>query len=185
MIRRPPRSTLFPYTTLFRSRVGVQHIVVFLNKADMVDDPELLELVEMEVRELLSEYGFDGDAAPIVSGSALEAINNLEDDSKTQCILDLMEEIDNYIPTPERDTDKDFLMPIEDVFTITGRGTVVTGRVERGILKVGDEIEIVGLADESKKVVCAGVEMFRKLLDQAMAGDNIGALLREIGRAHV
>ncbi|TFH94464.1 elongation factor Tu, partial [Porphyromonas levii] len=170
---------------LLASRVGVQHIVVFLNKADMVDDPELLELVEMEVRELLSEYGFDGDAAPIVSGSALEAINNLEDDSKTQCILDLMEEIDNYIPTPERDTDKDFLMPIEDVFTITGRGTVVTGRVERGILKVGDEIEIVGLADESKKVVCTGVEMFRKLLDQAMAGDNIGALLRGVQRTDV
>ncbi|VTQ95088.1 elongation factor Tu [Hathewaya histolytica] len=170
---------------LLASRVGVQHIVVFLNKADMVDDPELLELVEMEIRELLSEYGFDGDGAPIVTGSALEAINNLENDEKTKCILDLMDEIDAYIPTPERDTEKDFLMPIEDVFTITGRGTVVTGRVERGIVKVGDEIEIVGLSDESKKVVCTGVEMFRKLLDQAMAGDNIGALLRGVQRTDV
>lgn len=170
---------------LLASRVGVQHIVVFLNKADMVDDPELLELVEMEIRELLSEYGFDGDGAPIVTGSALEAINNLETPEKTKPILDLMDAIDAYIPTPERDTDKDFLMPIEDVFTITGRGTVVTGRVERGILKVGDEIEIVGLSDESRKVVCTGVEMFRKLLDQAMAGDNIGALLRGVQRAEV
>ncbi|MFX0548471.1 elongation factor Tu [Hathewaya histolytica] len=170
---------------LLASRVGVQHIVVFLNKADMVDDPELLELVEMEIRELLSEYGFDGDGAPIVTGSALEAINNLENEEKTKCILDLMDEIDAYIPTPERDTEKDFLMPIEDVFTITGRGTVVTGRVERGIVKVGDEIEIVGLSDESKKVVCTGVEMFRKLLDQAMAGDNIGALLRGVQRTDV
>ncbi|WP_142413468.1 elongation factor Tu [Hathewaya massiliensis] len=170
---------------LLASRVGVQHIVVFLNKADMVDDPELLELVEMEIRELLSEYGFDGDGAPIVTGSALEAINNLETPEKTKPILDLMDAIDAYIPTPERDTEKDFLMPIEDVFTITGRGTVVTGRVERGILKVGDEIEIVGLSDESRKVVCTGVEMFRKLLDQAMAGDNIGALLRGVQRADV
>lgn len=170
---------------LLASRVGVQHIVVFLNKADMVDDPELLELVEMEIRELLSEYGFDGDGAPIVTGSALEAINNLETPEKTKPILDLMDAIDAYIPTPERDTEKDFLMPIEDVFTITGRGTVVTGRVERGILKVGDEIEIVGLSDESRKVVCTGVEMFRKLLDQAMAGDNIGALLRGVQRAEV
>ncbi|SHK47169.1 elongation factor Tu, partial [Hathewaya proteolytica DSM 3090] len=170
---------------LLASRVGVQYIVVFLNKADMVDDPELIELVEMEIREMLSEYGFDGDNAPITCGSALEAVNNPTDPEKSKCILDLMEAIDSYIPTPERDTDKDFLMPIEDVFTITGRGTVVTGRVERGILKVGDEVEIVGLSEESRKVVCTGVEMFRKLLDQAQAGDNIGALLRGVQRTEV
>ena len=170
---------------LLASRVGVQYIVVFLNKADMVDDEELIELVEMEVREMLSEYGFDGDEAPIVCGSALEAINNVKDPAKTKCILDLMDAIDAYIPTPVRDTDKDFLMPIEDVFTITGRGTVVTGRVERGILKVGEEVEIVGLAEESRKVICTGVEMFRKILDQAQAGDNIGALLRGIQREEV
>jgi elongation factor Tu len=166
---------------LLASRVGVQHIVVFLNKSDQVDDPELLELVEMEVRDLLSEYGFDGDECPIVTGSALMAIEKGERD----CIRELMAAVDEYIPTPERDTDKDFLMPIEDVFTITGRGTVVTGRVERGVLNVGDEIEIVGLSEEKTKTVCTGVEMFRKLLDSAMAGDNVGTLLRGIQRTDV
>ena len=170
---------------LLASRVGVNHIVVFLNKADMVDDPELLELVEMEVRELLGEYGFDGDGCPVVTGSALEALQNPEDEGKTACIHELMAAVDEYIPTPERATDKDFLMPIEDVFTITGRGTVATGRVERGILHVGDEVEIIGLSEEKRKVVVTGVEMFRKLLDEAMAGDNIGALLRGIQRADI
>jgi len=164
---------------LLASRVGVQYIVVFLNKADMVDDPELLELVEMEIRELLSEYDFPGDDIPIVTGSALKALESPTDEAATQCIMDLMAAVDSYIPTPERATDKAFLMPVEDVFTITGRGTVATGRVETGILKVGDEIEIVGLTEEKRKVVCTGVEMFRKLLDEAQAGDNIGALLRD------
>ncbi|WP_315118793.1 elongation factor Tu [uncultured Clostridium sp.] len=167
---------------LLASRVGVEYIVVFLNKADMVDDPELIELVEMEVRELLSEYGFPGDDAPIVVGSALKALENPTDDAATEPIMNLMAAIDSYIPTPERATDKPFLMPVEDVFTITGRGTVATGRVERGILKVGDEVEIVGLSEEKKKTVCTGIEMFRKLLDSAMAGDNIGALLRGVQR---
>ena len=170
---------------LLASRVGVNYIVVFLNKADMVDDPELLELVEMEVRELLSEYDFPGDDTPIVAGSALEALNNPTDAEKIQPILDLMAAVDSYIPTPERQTDKPFLMPIEDVFTITGRGTVATGRVETGILKVGDEVELVGLTEASRKVVCTGVEMFRKLLDSAQAGDNIGALLRGIQRSEI
>ena len=166
---------------LLASRVGVEHIVVFLNKADQVDDEELLELVEMEVRELLSEYGFDGDACPVVKGSSLMAIEKGED----ECIKELMAAVDEYIPTPERDTDKTFLMPIEDVFTITGRGTVVTGRVERGIVKTGDELEIVGIKEDKMKAVCTGVEMFRKILDSAMAGDNIGALLRGIQRSEV
>jgi len=170
---------------LLASRVGVNYIVVFLNKADMVDDPELLELVEMEVRELLSEYDFPGDDTPIVAGSALEALNNPTDPEKIQPILDLMAAVDSYIPTPERQTDKPFLMPIEDVFTITGRGTVATGRVETGVLKVGDEVELVGLTEASRKVVCTGVEMFRKLLDSAQAGDNIGALLRGIQRSEI
>jgi elongation factor Tu len=170
---------------LLASRVGVQYIVVFLNKADMVDDPELLELVEMEIRELLSEYDFPGDDIPIVTGSALKALENPTDEAATQCIMDLMAAVDSYIPTPERATDKPFLMPVEDVFTITGRGTVATGRVETGILKVGDEIEIVGLSEEKRKVVCTGVEMFRKLLDEAQAGDNIGALLRGVQRADI
>ncbi len=170
---------------LLASRVGVQYIVVFLNKADMVDDPELLELVEMEIRELLSEYDFPGDDIPIVTGSALVALENPEDEAATKCIMDLMEAVDSYIPTPERATDKPFLMPVEDVFTITGRGTVATGRVETGILKVGDEIEIVGLQEDKRKVVCTGVEMFRKLLDEAQAGDNIGALLRGVQRADI
>ncbi|AAO37057.1 elongation factor Tu [Clostridium tetani] len=170
---------------LLASRVGVEHIVVFLNKADQVDDAELIELVEMEVRELMNEYGFPGDDAPVVVGSALKALENPEDDAATQCIMDLMAAVDEYIPTPERATDKPFLMPVEDIFTITGRGTVATGRVERGILKVGDEIEIVGLSDESKKSVITGIEMFRKLLDEAQAGDNIGALLRGVQRDEI
>lgn len=170
---------------LLASRVGVNYIVVFLNKADMVDDPELLELVEMEVRELLSEYDFPGDDTPVIAGSALEALENPTDPVKTKPILDLMAAVDSYIPTPERQTDKPFLMPVEDVFTITGRGTVATGRVEKGILKVGDEVELVGLREDSRKVVCTGVEMFRKLLDSAEAGDNIGALLRGIQRSEI
>ena len=170
---------------LLASRVGVNYIVVFLNKADMVDDPELLELVEMEVRELLSEYDFPGDDTPVVAGSALEALENPTDDAKIKPILDLMAAVDSYIPTPERQTDKPFLMPVEDVFTITGRGTVATGRVETGVLKVGEEVELVGLTEESRKVVVTGVEMFRKLLDSAQAGDNIGALLRGIQRTEI
>ncbi|AGK99224.1 elongation factor Tu [Clostridium pasteurianum] len=170
---------------LLASRVGVQHIVVFLNKADMVDDPELIELVEMEVRELLSEYGFPGDDTPIIVGSALKALENPTDPEASKPILDLMEAVDSYIPTPERATDKPFLMPVEDVFTITGRGTVATGRVESGILHVGDEVEIVGIREETGKTVVTGVEMFRKLLDEAMAGDNIGALLRGIQRTDI
>ena len=165
---------------LLARQVGVPYIVVFLNKADMVDDKELLELVELEVRELLSSYEFPGDDIPIVTGSALQALEcgcGKEDCDKCKPILDLVAEVDGYIPEPERDVDKPFLMPIEDVFSISGRGTVVTGRVERGIVKVGDEIEIVGISDTSKTVV-TGVEMFRKLLDQGQAGDNIGALLR-------
>ncbi|MBM7869584.1 MULTISPECIES: elongation factor Tu [Clostridium] len=167
---------------LLASRVGVEKIVVFLNKADMVDDPELIELVEMEIRELLSEYGFDGDEAPIVVGSALQALENPTDEEKTKPIMDLMAAVDEYIPTPERATDKPFLMPVEDIFTITGRGTVATGRVESGILKVADEVEVVGLTEEKRKTVVTGIEMFRKLLDSAMAGDNIGALLRGVQR---
>ncbi|WP_061995578.1 elongation factor Tu [Clostridium sp. ATCC 25772] len=170
---------------LLASRVGVQYIVVFLNKADMVDDPELLELVEMEIRELLSEYDFPGDDIPVVTGSALKALENPTDEAATACIMELMGHVDEYIPTPERATDKAFLMPVEDVFTITGRGTVATGRVEAGILKVGDEVEVVGLSEEKRKTVCTGVEMFRKLLDQAEAGDNIGALLRGIQRTDI
>jgi elongation factor Tu len=168
---------------LLSRQVGVPYLVVFLNKCDMVDDEELLELVEMEVRELLNEYEFPGDEVPVIRGSALKA---LEGDPKwVKSIEELMEAIDNYIPTPEREVDKPFLMPVEDVFTITGRGTVATGRVERGTLKVGDEVEIVGLAEESRKTVVTGVEMFRKLLDQAQAGDNIGALLRGVERKDV
>jgi elongation factor Tu len=170
---------------LLASRVGVNYIVVFLNKADMVDDAELLELVEMEVRELLDEYDFPGDDTPIIAGSALKALENPDDPVATKCINDLMDAVDSYIPTPVRNVEKPFLMPVEDVFTITGRGTVATGRVESGILKVGDEVEIVGLSEEKKKTVCTGVEMFRKLLDSAQAGDNIGALLRGVQRAEI
>jgi elongation factor Tu len=169
---------------LLSRQVGVPKIVVFLNKADMVDDEELIELVEMEIRELLSEYEFDGDNTPIVVGSALRA---LEDPTGewSEKIVELMSVVDEYIPTPERDIDKPFLMPVEDVFSITGRGTVATGRVERGILKVQDKIQIVGLSEEPREVVCTGVEMFRKLLDQAQAGDNIGALLRGVQRDEI
>ncbi|MDM0457930.1 elongation factor Tu [Clostridium perfringens] len=170
---------------LLSSRVGVDHIVVFLNKADMVDDEELLELVEMEVRELLSEYNFPGDDIPVIKGSALVALENPTDEAATACIRELMDAVDSYIPTPDRATDKPFLMPVEDVFTITGRGTVATGRVERGVLHVGDEVEVIGLTEERRKTVVTGIEMFRKLLDEAQAGDNIGALLRGIQRTDI
>ncbi|MDK4515445.1 elongation factor Tu [Fusobacterium necrophorum] len=160
---------------LLSRQVGVPYIVVYLNKADMVEDEELLELVEMEVRELLSEYGFPGDEIPIVTGSSLGALNG--EQKWVDKIMELMKAVDEYIPTPERAVDQPFLMPIEDVFTITGRGTVVTGRVERGVVKVGEEVEIVGIK-ATTKTICTGVEMFRKLLDQGQAGDNIGALLR-------
>ena len=169
---------------LLSRQVGVPEIVVFLNKADMVDDEELIELVEMEVRELLNEYEFNGDDTPIVVGSALKAIEDPAGEWGDK-IVELMEAVDETIPTPERDTDKPFLMPVEDVFSITGRGTVATGRVERGVLKVQDNVEIVGLADEARTVVCTGIEMFRKLLDEARAGDNIGALLRGVQRDEV
>ncbi len=173
---------------LLSRQVGVPSIVVFLNKCDMVDDEELIELVEMELRELLNQYEFPGDDTPFIRGSALDV---LECDSKDQnhpkyaCILELMKAVDEYIPTPARPTDLPFLMPVEDVFTITGRGTVATGRVERGTIKVGEEVEIVGLMDAPKKTTVTGVEMFRKLLDQAVAGDNIGALLRGVQRADI
>ena len=173
---------------LLARQVGVPYIVVFLNKCDMVDDEELIELVEMEVRELLSQYEFDGDNIPIVRGSALVALECSSTDPNApeyKPILDLMEQVDAYIPEPQRPTDKPFLMPVEDVFSITGRGTVATGRVERGTIKVGDEVEIVGLMDEARKTVVTGVEMFRKLLDQAFAGDNIGCLLRGIQRTEI
>ncbi len=169
---------------LLARQVGVPSIVVFLNKCDMVDDEELIELVELELRELLSKYEFPGDDIPIIKGSALEALNNPEDEEKTKCIWELMDALDSYIPEPERDIDKPFLMPIEDVFSISGRGTVVTGRVERGVLKVGEEVEIVGIK-ETQKTVCTGLEMFRKLLDEGRAGDNIGVLLRGIKRDEV
>ena len=168
---------------LLSRQVGVPAMVVFLNKADMVDDEELMELVEMEVRELLSSYDFPGDDIPVVSGSALKA---LEGDAKYEAkILELMDAVDEYIPTPVRDTDKPFLMPVEDVFTITGRGTVATGRVERGEVKIGDVIEIVGMEEEAKTTTVTGIEMFRKMLDSAVAGDNIGALLRGVDRKEI
>ncbi|MFD1884071.1 elongation factor Tu [Paenibacillus wenxiniae] len=169
---------------LLSRQVGVPYIVVFLNKCDMVEDEELLELVEMEVRDLLSEYEFPGDDTPITRGSAREALQN-PDGEWAKKIVEMFETIDTYIPTPERQTDKPFLMPVEDVFSITGRGTVATGRVERGVVKVGDEIEIVGIHEETKKSVVTGVEMFRKLLDSAQAGDNIGALLRGVDRTQI
>ncbi|MBF1703503.1 MAG: elongation factor Tu [Selenomonas sp.] len=168
---------------LLARQVGVPAIVVFLNKVDQVDDPELLELVEMEVRELLSSYDFPGDEIPVVAGSALKALEG--DDAMKAKILELMDAVDDYIPTPTRDTDKPFLMPVEDVFTITGRGTVATGRVERGELKLNDTVEIVGLQDEARSTVVTGIEMFRKLLDSAVAGDNIGALLRGVDRKDI
>ena len=169
---------------LLARQVGVPKIVVFLNKEDQVDDPELIELVEMEVREMLSEYDFDGDNTPIVVGSALKALED-PDGEWGDKIVKLMEAVDEWIPTPERATDQPFLMPVEDVFTITGRGTVATGRVERGTVKVGDTVELVGLTDQPRDVVVTGVEMFRKLLDQAEAGDNIGVLLRGVQRDEI
>ncbi|MDD6235770.1 MAG: elongation factor Tu [Clostridiales bacterium] len=172
---------------LLARQVGVPYIVVFMNKADQVDDPELLELVEMEIRDLLSSYDFPGDDIPIIKGSALQALEAPDDlnDPAYAPILELMDAVDQYIPTPERKADLPFLMPVEDVFTITGRGTVATGRVERGQLKTSDEVEIVGLKDEKMKTVVTGIEMFRKILDYAEAGDNIGALLRGIQRSDI
>jgi len=173
---------------LLSRQVGVPYIVVFLNKCDMVDDEELIELVEMELRELLNEYDFPGDEITIVRGSALKALESASNDPNAeeyQPILELMRTVDKYIPTPQRDVDKPFIMPVEDVFSITGRGTVATGRVERGVVKVGDEVEIVGLNDQPRKTVVTGVEMFRKLLDQAVAGDNIGTLLRGVQRTEI
>ncbi len=172
---------------LLARQVGVKYIVVYLNKCDMVDDPELLELVEMEVRDLLTEYGFPGDEIPIVKGSSLKVLESTSTDPNApeyQCMKELMDAVDSYIPTPERPIDQPFLMPVEDVFTITGRGTVATGRVERGVVKIQDEVEIVGIKPINKSVV-TGVEMFRKLLDQAEAGDNIGVLLRGIDRKDI
>jgi elongation factor Tu len=166
---------------LLARQVGVPYIVVFLNKVDVVDDPELLDLVELEVRELLNKYEFPGDETPIIRGSAIGALTNPEDPAKAKCIFDLMDAVDKYIPTPQREVDKPFLMSVEDVFSITGRGTVATGRVERGQVKVGDEVELVGLRDSRKSVV-TGVEMFRKLLEKAEAGDNIGTLLRGVDK---
>ncbi len=168
---------------LLSRNVGVPALVVFLNKVDMVDDEELLELVEMEVRELLSEYDFPGDDIPVIAGSALKALEGVEEYEEK--ILELMAAVDEYIPTPERESDKPFMMPIEDVFSITGRGTVATGRVERGQVSVGDEVEVIGLAEHSSKTTVTGVEMFRKLLDYAEAGDNIGALLRGVAREDI
>jgi len=172
---------------LLSRQVGVPYIVVFLNKVDQVDDDELIELVEMEVRELLNEYDFPGDDTPIIKGSGLKALEGGADVGAPEyaCILELMAAVDDYIPTPVRQADKPFLMPVEDVFTITGRGTVATGRVERGQIKTGEEIEIVGMGDESRKTVVTGVEMFRKILDYAEAGDNIGALLRGVQRTDI
>ena len=169
---------------LLARQVGVPAIVVFLNKCDMVDDEELIELVEMELRELLDKYEFPGDDIPFVQGSALKALENPEDEEDAKCVWELMEAIDTYIPEPERDVDQPFLMPIEDVFSISGRGTVATGRIERGVVHVGDEVEIVGIK-ETQKTTCTGVEMFRKLLDEGQAGDNIGALLRGIKREEI
>ena len=173
---------------LLARQVGVPYIIVFMNKIDQVDDPELIELVEMEIRETLNEYDFPGDDTPIIKGSALKALEYNGDDvnaPELACIWELMDAVDSYIPTPDRKADLPFLMPVEDVFTITGRGTVATGRVERGQLKMSDEVEIVGLSDEKKKTVVTGIEMFRKLLDYAEAGDNIGALLRGIQRTDI
>jgi elongation factor Tu len=168
---------------LLARQVGVPYIIVFLNKADMVDDPELLELVELEVRELLSKYEFPGDDTPIVTGSALKALESSSTDVNAEeykCIFELMDAVDSYIPEPKREKDKPFLMPVEDVFSITGRGTVATGRIERGTVHIGDNVEIIGIRPETTKSVCTGVEMFRKILDEGMAGDNVGLLLRGI-----
>jgi len=168
---------------LLARQVGVPYIVVFMNKCDMVDDPELLDLVEMEVRDLLNEYEFPGDDIPVIRGSALKALEG--DKAWQEKIIELMDAVDSYIPDPQRETDKPFLMPVEDVFTITGRGTVATGRVERGVLHLNDPVEIVGISEETQKSVVTGIEMFRKLLDEAQAGDNIGALLRGINRTDI
>ncbi|MDT1944571.1 elongation factor Tu, partial [Carnobacterium maltaromaticum] len=168
---------------LLSRQVGVPYIVVFLNKVDMVDDEELLELVEMEVRDLLSEYDFPGDDTPVIAGSALKALEG--EASYEEKVLELMAAVDEYIPTPQRDTEKPFMMPVEDVFSITGRGTVATGRVERGEVRVGEEVEIVGINEAPTKTIVTGVEMFRKLLDYAQAGDNIGALLRGVAREDI
>jgi elongation factor Tu len=169
---------------LLARQVGVPAVVVFLNKCDMVDDEELIELVEMELRELLDNYEFPGDDIPIIQGSALKALEEPENEEAAKCIWELMEAVDSYIPAPERDVDQPFLMPVEDVFSISGRGTVATGRVERGIIKVGEEVEIVGIKP-TQKTTCTGVEMFRKLLDEGQAGDNIGALLRGVKRDQI
>jgi elongation factor Tu len=170
---------------LLARQVNVPYLVVFMNKVDMVDDPEILDLVELEVRELLKKYNFPGDDIPVIRGSALQANEHPEDPTAAGAIWELMEAVDSYIPTPLRPVDKPFLMPVEDIFSITGRGTVVTGRIERGIVKVGDEIEIVGMQDAARKSVVTGVEMFRKLLDEGQAGDNVGALLRGIDKDEV
>jgi elongation factor Tu len=170
---------------LLARQVNVPYIVVFMNKVDMVDDDELLELVELEVRELLSEYDFPGDDIPVVQGSALKALEAGGEGPDAECVQDLMDAIDSYIPEPKRDIDKPFLMPVEDVFSITGRGTVATGRIERGVVKKGEEVELVGMTDESRKTVVTGVEMFRKLLDQGQAGDNAGLLLRGVGKEEI
>jgi len=170
---------------LLAKQVNVPSMVVFMNKVDMVDDEELLDLVEMELRELLDEYEFPGDDTPIIRGSALEALNNSDDKEKTKCIFELMDAVDNFIPEPKRDIDKAFLMPIEDVFSITGRGTVGTGRIERGIVHIGDNVELVGIEEETKKTVVTGIEMFRKLLDEGRAGDNAGILLRGIDKEYL
>ena len=170
---------------LLARQVNVPYIVVFMNKVDMVDDDELLELVELEVRELLSEYDFPGDDIPVVQGSALKALEAGGEGPEAECIQELMDAIDSYIPEPERDIDKPFLMPVEDVFSITGRGTVATGRIERGVVNQGEEVELVGMTDESRKTVVTGVEMFRKLLEQGQAGDNAGLLLRGVGKDEI
>ena len=170
---------------LLARQVNVPYIVVFMNKVDMVDDEELLELVELEIRELLSEYDFPGDDIPVVMGSALHALESGGEGDAANCVQELMDAIDSYIPQPERDIDKPFLMPVEDVFSITGRGTVATGRIERGIVKKGEEVEIVGMTEESRKTVVTGVEMFRKLLDEGRAGDNAGLLLRGVGKDEI
>ena len=169
---------------LLARQVGVPKITVFMNKCDMVDDPELLDLVELEVRELLSKYEFPGDDVPVIRGSALQALENPEDEEKTKCIWELMEALDTYFPMPDRPVDKPFLMPIEDIFSISGRGTVATGRVETGVIKVGEELEIVGFRDTTK-TTCTGVEMFRKLLDEGRAGENVGVLLRGTKRDEI
>ncbi len=170
---------------LLARQVGVPALVVFLNKVDLVDDPELLELVELELRELLTKYGFPGDEIPIIRGAGKLAYDNPTDPEKTKCIQELLDAIDSYIPEPQREVDKPFLMAIEDVFSIEGRGTVATGRIERGICKVGDEVEVIGLSDKSRKTTCTGVEMFNKTLDQGQAGDNVGVLLRGIKREEI